>query len=132
MGLLSGWGIFFFILLFFFFQLLHNHVAPCAFSFFRVLLGPLFLPSTEIFLPCDHLTQLLGSFFEKFTHLLCGASVEEFPLQFQPYHCSQNMCWSIFWLMLHTSCIVPGQYGVLNFLHPLFFCNLWDRGGHQI
>ena len=109
MGLLGRWAIFFFLLLFFFW-LLHSCVAPCAFSFFRMLLGPLFLPSTELFLPRDHPTQLFGSYFEKFTHLLRGALVEEFPLQFQPYCCSQNVCWSIFWLMLHTSHIVPGQY----------------------
>ena len=137
MGLLCRWGIFFFfvfllLLFFFFLQLFHSRVAPCAFSFFKPLLGPLFLPSTEIFLPHDHPTQLLGSHNKKFTCLLCGALVEEFPLQFQPHHCSQNACWPIFWLVSHTSHIMPGQYGFLNLHHPLFLCCQLDRDGHWI
>ena len=74
MGLLCRWGIFFF---FIFLQLFHSHVAPCTFLvlFLNCSLGPFFLPPTEIFLPCDHPTQLLGSHIKKFACLFHSAPV---------------------------------------------------------
>ena len=115
MGLLCRWGTFFFF-----------------FLSFMSLLGPLFLCSTKVLLPGYHSTQLFCPHIKKFTGFLGGALVEKLPLQLQPYHCSQDACWPIPWLMPHASHIVPQQYHLFNSHHSLFLHHQLNRVGHRV